>query len=311
MKITAYILGALLIALAASRPVLADDPPSMPPSQPGPAAGTVPPAAKGPLPEVLPNPQASTTLTPRPDGLPPGSVADPWIEYSRPDCCGSYFGGPIGSEFFLRTGASIPLSTGILHETLNTGTITEFGARTLLFNPATTKAWTVEASVSYTWSDSGASNQTYEVPLLNNVTDPTTGVVTPTLQNVLVTTRDYQRWSFNMAAGREWYLIRPAYDPGWHWRMGWDIGGRWGYGRLDLNDLSTLPDHIGFRHKSDVYGALALSLHEDLEIPLRNCISFIVGIRGEWVYNWTDVVPPEVGRDLQDINILLNFGWRY
>src|SRR5207253_9877861 len=153
----------------------------------------------------------------------------------------------------------------------------------LLFNPETTRAWTFDAGLSYTFNNSGKSDIVYVVPFLVNPG-------TPVLQDFNVTTRDLQRWSFNLAVGREWYLNRPAYEPGWHWRMGWDIGGRWGYARLDLNDLSTLPDHIGYRHKSDVFGAFALSLHEDIEIPLGNCVSFIAGIRGEWVYNWTDVV---------------------
>jgi hypothetical protein len=321
MKTKSYNLGAMLAALLASVPALAaDPPPQQPPQQPpqttpgGPAGVVPPPGVKGPLPEVLPTPP-SPVLAPRPDGLPPGSVTSPWIDYSRPDCCGSIGGGPIGSEFFLRAGPSIPLTTGILHEALDTGWFTEIGARTLFFNQPATLAWTVEAGLSYTISNSGKSDLTFQAPFLIPVTstDPNTGtqIITPTLSQVLVTIRDYQRWSFNLALGREWYILRPAYEPGWHWRMGWDIGGRWGYGRLELNDLSTLPDHIGFRHTSDVYGSLALSLHEDIEIPLKNCVSFIAGIRGEWVYNWTDVVPPEAGRDLQDINIMFNFGWRY
>lgn len=256
-----------------------------------------------------------STSTPRTDGLPPGSVTSPWIDYSRPDCCGSICGGPIGSEFFLRGGPSIPISTGILHETLNTGWMTEAGLRTLFFNPEASKAWTVEAGLSYTYNNSSKSNDVYQVVLntQQTTTDPNTGqtIAFAQPQNFNVTTRDYQRWSVNIAAGREWYLGKSAYEPGWHWRAGWDLGGRWGYGRLDLNDLTTLPDHIGYVHKSDVFGALALSLHQDIEIPLKNCVSLIAGIRGEWVYNWTDIVPPEAGRDLMEVNILLNAGFRY
>jgi len=315
MKSKSYNLGALLVSLLASVPAWAVDSTQPPtPAAPGGATGVVPPSGgKSPLPEVLPN-SPSPAMAPRPDGLPPGSVTSPWIDYSRPDCCGPTCGGPIGSEFFLRAGPSIPLSTGHLHEALDTGWMTEIGARTLFFNRPATQAWTVEAGLSYTYSNSGRSDLTYMTPFLVPVPDPNsvTGGTIPELQNLTVTTRDLQRWSFNIAAGREWYPLRSAYEPGgWRWRIGWDVGGRWGYARLDQNDLSTLPDHIGYRHTSDVFGAIALSLHEDIEIPLRNCVSFIAGIRGEWVYNWTDIVPPDAGRDLQDINILLNFGWRY
>jgi hypothetical protein len=308
MKTTAYNLGALLVALVACRSTPAADPPTAPPGSP--PAVVTPPGASTPLPDVLPHsPTGSspTTLLPRADGLPPGSVTSPWIDYSRPDCCGSICGGPISSEFVLRNGPSIPVSTGILHETLNTGWFTEAGLRTLFFNQETDKAWTVEAGLSYSYNNGSRSDVVYAAPLLT--TNPATGG--PVVQNFNVTTRDYQRWSVNIAAGREWYLIKGAYEPGWHWRAGWDIGGRWGYGRLELNDLTTLPDHIGFLHTSDVFGAVALSIHQDIEIPLRNCVSFIAGVRGEMVYNWTDVVPPDAGRDLMDVNILLNFGFRY
>jgi hypothetical protein len=191
--------------------------------------------------------------------------------------------------------------------------MTQIGARSLFFNPSTTLAWTVDAGLSFTYNNGGNSNRTYTVPLLvlvDNPDDPFGGQI-PQLQDVLVTTRDSWRWSFNLAVGREWYLFKPAYEPGWHWRMGWDVGGRWGTIRVNWNDLTNLPDQIGFRRNSDVFGAVALSLHQDIEIPLRNCISFIAGLRGEWVYNWTDIVPPDAGRDLQDVNILLSFGWRY
>jgi hypothetical protein len=190
--------------------------------------------------------------------------------------------------------------------------MTQIGARTLFFNPSTTLAWTVDAGLSFTYNNGGNSNRTYTVPLLVSVDNPNPPFTPiPELQDVLVTTRDAWRWSFNLAVGREWYIFRPAYENGWHWRVGWDIGGRWGTIRVNWNDLTNLPDQIGFRRNSDVFGAVALSLHEDIEIPLRNCISFIAGIRGEWVYNWTDIVPPDAGRDLQDVNILLHFGWRY
>src|SRR5262245_37709433 len=149
MKITSHSLGALVVALLACRPTLAIDPPQTPPQSPpptypgGPPATAPQPGAKSPLPEVLPNspspsPSQTPALAPRADGLPPGSVTSPWIDYARPGCCGPYTGGPIGSEFYLRTGPSIPVSTGILHETLNTGWMTQIGARTLFFNQPTT-----------------------------------------------------------------------------------------------------------------------------------------------------------------------------
>ena len=155
MKTTAYNLGALLAALLACGSGQSADPPAAP--QGVPPAAVTPPGSKAPLPDVLPQTSGGSmpsTLTPRTDGLPPGTVTSPWIDYSRPDCCGSICGGPIGSEYFLRNGPSIPVSTGILHETLNTGWMTEAGLRTLFFNQETSKAWTVEAGLSYTYNNS-------------------------------------------------------------------------------------------------------------------------------------------------------------
>jgi hypothetical protein len=297
MKIQAKILGAVLAAMLANPSAMADPPLS----PPGGAIGVVPPTppvGQGPLPDVIP---------PRPDGLPPGTVTSPWIDYTRPDCCGPFGGGPIGFEYYGRTGISLPVANGILRDTLRPGWMSQIGARTLFFNPETTRAWAVDAGLSFTYNEGRRSDLTYIVPFLNPVGIPPV----PTLQDVTVTTRDFQRWSFNMAVGRDWFIGKPAYEPGWHWRSGWDIGGRWGYARLLLNDISTNPPNIGFRRKGDVYGALALGIHQEIEYQLCNGTSIFGGIRGEWAYNWTDIVPPAAGRDLQDVNILINWGWRY
>lgn len=308
MKIQAKTLGAVLLATLATQLALAD-PPLSPPNG---AIGVVPPtppAAKGPLPDVIPNQPVQVQ---RPDGLPPGTVTSPWIDYTRPDCCGPLGGGPIGFEYYGRSGVSMPVANGILRDTLDVGWMSQIGAKTLFFNPTTNLAWTVDAGLSFTYNNGRRSDLVYNVPFLNPVADPNNpfGTPIPTLQNVAVTTREFQRWSFNLAVGRDWFMNKPAYEPGWHWRYGWDIGGRWGYARLLFNDL-TDPNNIGFRRKGDVYGAVAAGIHQDVEYQLRNGTSVFAGIRGEWAYNWTDIVPPEAGRDLQDVNILLNFGWRY
>src|SRR5688572_33427329 len=85
------------------------------------AARAAEPAPQGNQPETLPPPSASAsplpnvppavgTLPPGPYGLPAGSVPDPWITYTRPDCCGPLGrNGPVGGEFYLRTGPSLPV----------------------------------------------------------------------------------------------------------------------------------------------------------------------------------------------------------
>src|SRR5438874_2385485 len=149
MSAKAIVPGAVILALLSGWAAPGAAQPPVPPLPP--AAAVAPPA------ESLPAP--TTTLPTAPaigDALPPGTVTDPWIDYVRPGCCGPIGGnGPIGSEWFLRNGISMPVATGILHEALQTGFMTEFGARALFFNPNTDKAWTASASLSYTYNNSG------------------------------------------------------------------------------------------------------------------------------------------------------------
>jgi hypothetical protein len=327
MSAKAIVPGAVILALLGGLPARAADDPPMPMTTP--AAGdptqTQPPES---LPPPMPEPTAAVqpTTPATGNGLPPGSVVDPWIAYARPGCCGPLGGdGPISSEWFLRNGVSMPVATGILHEALQTGWMTEFGARALFFNPDTDAAWTASASLSYTYNNSGRGDLVFRYPegFLRNVLNPVTGLRTNVVQfeNIPVTIRDYQRWSLNTALGRERYFFNPAYRPGWHLRFGWDSGGRWGYGRAELNDLSGIvpPNNpqgiesnvILFRRRSDVFGTVFVSLHSDLEVPICcGAAYFISGIRAEWNYNWTNLFPGQP-RDLQDVNLLWTVGFRY
>jgi hypothetical protein len=227
-------------------------------------------------------------------GLPAGSVPDPWILYTRPDCCGPWGkNGPIGTEVYLRTGPSRPVATGILHETLSTGWMVDGGGRTLLFNPATDAAWTFDYGLSYTYNNGGRPDITFD------------------LFGSTVNVREYHRTSVNFAIGREWYLVQPAYVPGRHLRVGFDSGGRWGASRVNLNDVSPgTPEPPPLLHKYDVYGAFFTALHTDLEFPCSDCSWFITGLRLEWNYNWSSILPGQKS-DLQDVNLLWTFGYRF
>src|SRR5262249_14446924 len=141
-------------------------------------------------------------------------------------------------------------------------------------------------------------------PIISPITNQQTGVQ---FQEIPVTVRFYQRMSFNTAFGREWYLINPAYNPGNHLRFGFDSGGRWGYGRVGLNDLSNVATNgILYRHRSDVFGSYFIGLYSDLEIPICHGQKFIVsGFRAEWNYTWTDVLKETTqSNSLQDVNLL-------
>src|SRR5438309_1652554 len=146
MSAKAIVSGAVILALLGGWATPAAAQPPMPPL-PTPAPAVAPPVESLPAPIPTPTTPPVAATPAIGDALPPGTVGDPWIEYTRPGCCGPIGGdGPIGSEWFLRNGISMPVATGILHEALQTGVMTEFGARALFFNPNTDKAWTASAS---------------------------------------------------------------------------------------------------------------------------------------------------------------------
>jgi hypothetical protein len=270
-------------------------------------------APTSPIGDVIPNPSQIPAMQ---AGLPPGSVPDPWMTYERPGCCGPLgANGPIGYEGYVRTGVSIPAGNNVLQESLNPGWQVSGGARTLLFNKATTGAWTADMGLDYTYNDGGRPDRQFNVQVPFTVTNNAVFPATSTLvfAPVPVNIRAYERTALHMASGWEWYLGNPAYCPGWHFRFGSDVGGKWGSSRLELNDV-TVPNSIQYRHLYDVYGTVFLALHSDIEIPISACTTFVAGFRAEWNNNWSDILKdatPHQTSNLQDINLLMNFGVRY
>jgi hypothetical protein len=300
------VLGTWVAPAAAQTPGVTAQPETLP--------TPITPAPQTPISNIIPPPSQAPAAA---AGLPPGSVPDPWITYDRPGCCGPLGAdGPIGWEFYTRNGVSIPTGNNVLQESINPGWQTAAGARTLLFNRATTAAWTADVGLSYTYNNAGRPDRVFNVLFPFTVTD-FTDIFNPVQRLVFtpvpVTIRDYQRASLNMAWGFERYIGNPAYCPGNHFRLGGDIGGRWGASRLELNDVSR-PDRIDFRRLYDVYGALFLSAHSDVELPINACTWFVAGVRTEWNVNWSDILKnavPHQGSNLIDVNILLTAGLRY
>jgi len=307
---------ALIVAVLGTWVAGAAAQPPMPPTA-GPETLPAPsvPAQQSPISSVIPPPSQAPAAA---AGLPPGSVPDPWITYDRPGCCGPMGAdGPIGWEFYTRNGVSIPTGNNVLQESLDTGWQTAAGARTLFFNRGTTAAWTADVGLSYTYNNGSRPDRVFNVlfPFTNTTFDFNTFQnVTSVVQTpVPVTIRDYQRASFNLAGGFEKYIGNGAYCPGNHWRLGADVGGRWGASRLELNDVSR-PGMIDFRRLYDVYGALFLSIHSDAEWQITPCTWFVTGFRAEWNMNWSDILKnadPHQGSNLTDINLLLTAGIRY
>jgi hypothetical protein len=244
-----------------------------------------------------------------PDKLPPVHGLSDWITYTCPDCCGPVGGhGPIGSEIYLRSGWSIPEGGKIFHSVLETGWMIEGGARLLLFNPPMDAAWTFGVGLISTYNHGQRDDIPIKLFLRDNTTNPMTGALANpgTFIERDVTVRNLHRTYVAMELGREWFLNSSANDCNWKWRAGFDIGGRYGTMRVDLDQFQTRS----FFRRNDVIGELTFALHTDVEIPC-GCCTFLGGVRAEYGYNWSDIFQAGNHSDLQELNLLFNLGVRF
>lgn len=240
-----------------------------------------------PMPAPPESPDTATDTLPASAG-PPVRVSN-WLTHARPDCCGPLCNGPITYELYARTGPSLPFGGSFLADQLDSGWFVEGGGRSLYFNTYRDAAWVVDLGISYQYNHAG---------------NPATFDLGTTPSHVAALHRTF----VNLGFGQELYLTKAADAGGINWRVGWDVGGRYGSTRLDVynngtNLLNRLPDTIG---------AAYASLHTDVELPC-GCCTFLGGFRAEWSYTWQDVLlePSRELSDIQDINFLLNFGVRF
>lgn len=206
-----------------------------------PSPTALPEATLGP-PNALPTSQGEPAVPP------PGQQVrlSNWILGERcPGCCGPIGGnGPIGSEMYLRSGVSIPIGGGALEGSLSTGWDLEGGARVLFFNRAVDAAWTVDISVTNIFNP---PNSTPNHVTLTNVPLQTAGITggttTTTVPSLTVTPSDLNRTYVNISAGREVWMLGTADSShnDLNWRIGWDVGGRWGTETSNWRRFSTGP----------------------------------------------------------------------
>jgi hypothetical protein len=216
----------------------------------------------------------------------------PWITNERNCCWGALNGAPIMSEFYGVTGVSVPFG-GNVGRQLETGWVIGGGARMLLFDQPMTSAWTIDASITNTANHAIRP----EVTTLN-IIQPLVilGNPVPTLMNVNVTLRDLNRTTFNLALGRERYLWGSA---GSGWRVGWDVGGRYGAEVATFNEI---------RHRTDVIVGGFVTFHSDWEYPW-SCCTLVGGLRMQWGYIFSDIL--QGPSDVADLNIMLTVGLRF
>ena len=281
------------------------------------ARGQTPPPAIGeiPYPQAAPVPGVPSRVWEggaAPDGTAPPTSPAPlapaglssWITYDRPKgCCGPIgANGPITTEVFLRAGASIVLNNSTLGNTVQNGWAVDGGARSLFFNPEQTAAWTVTYGVSnYNYH---GTRPDIKIPL-HILVPNAAGIATPVNFGTDVpgvTMRELNETFFNLGGGRDWWIWGPANScDGPLWRLGFDVGGRYGSGRVRLWEL---------RHRTDVMGGVWVGVHSNWEVPY-GCGWFVAGFRAEWGYVWSDIMQRQNDSDLILINLLGNIGYRF
>jgi hypothetical protein len=252
------------------------------------------PASPPSAPEVLPAP-APATVAPGPSH---------WILYDRqPGCCGPTGGsGPINFEMYLRSGIAFPVG-GELGNVLENGWTIEGGGRTLFLNPGADAGWTLDLGVGNTYNRAGNRSHQFQNGNTRTANELFTvnGVSTP--GPAVVTAADLNRTYGFVSGGREWYLWGSAEQDSCcrNWRVGFDVGGRYGTEKLDVNET---------RHMTDNNESVFIAVHSDVEIPYGQVL-FQVGLRVEYSYTWSNVFHTESNGDVEDLSLLLTAGWRF
>lgn len=205
-------------------------------------------------------------------------------------CCGPIGGnGPIGQEMYFRVGAAWALGNNALAKPLNIGWNAQIGGRSQFFDPTGDSAWVVDGHLSFTFNDAGPGD-----------------VATFNLEPVTV--RSLRRWAVGVGFGRDTFLNAPGFVVGtWdaNFRFGWDIGGRWGSGSVDLNPIF---EENGYRRHQDVFAQTFAGLMATMEMPV-GAWTAIAGSRLEWNYTMSDILPK--GGSFHEIVVQFEVGVRY
>jgi hypothetical protein len=254
---------------------MADSPPPLP------FTGT----ANAPAPPLV-APGAIVVPPPLPKGLPLAGCPAPGM---ADDCCGPLGAhGPVGQEVYFRFGASLPYGDGLLVRALNAGYTLQVGGRSQLFEPVGNTAWAADLHLQYQFNNANAED-----------------VVTVNREPVLV--RSLHRWGVGAGVGQDMFLSAPGFVGGtWdaNFRLGWDVGARFGTGHVDLNPLFDLS---GYRRKQDTFWQPFAGVMAAVEMPIGGW-TWIGGGRLEWAYTSWDIIKDA---EFHEVNALFMVGVRY
>ncbi len=225
----------------------------------------------------------------------PSGLSD-WITYRR-DCCEGKHGRitPLSTELYVFAGPTTPFGSMTLSRELTTGWSIGGGGRALFYNEPQTRAWVVDAHIINTNQWSSKRDTQFPVTIFragDKQVFGADGVPGVTVQSA-------NRTMAGLGVGQEFYPWKPADYEGRKWRVGYDLGGRYGSLILTLNETRGIKD---------VAGGIYVGGHSKFECPWRN-VMFHMGVRFEWSYTWSDVL--QRSSDVQDISVLLSTGMRY
>ncbi|AMV25886.1 hypothetical protein VT84_15920 [Gemmata sp. SH-PL17] len=296
------------------RPVGAEEPAftgsSMPPGRP-PAAVMSLEQMGGATGSGAADPMGTLTGQPAPGALPPGSYPSPYYT-DGPGCCSPLErAGRIGYEGYSYAGLNFTIGNGLPDLLKTTGWTVGGGVRTLFFNPTHTAAWTVDLGGSYTYNRGQGENEpTFLFLRTAAVQNQTNGgfQVQPD-RFVLTAVRGISRSSFNYAFGRDVWLLgdgSTAGQSGTNWRIGGWVGGRYGTAHVDM---VPLDETNGYSRRQNVYQGVFIGAHTTFDIPMGSWI-WTNGIRFEYGYDWTNLVPPVQG-NLHNLNLQFTTGFRF
>jgi hypothetical protein len=198
----------------------------------------------------------------------------------------------IGYEIFFRTGPSFIFGGGELRRQLNTtGWNVQAGGRSLFFNPEGTSAWTVDLGLNFIHNNGGGNE------VISVFGQPGT-------------VREVNRTAAQVSFGKEIFTNGNAFGQAGEsfWRYGWEAGMRYGTGSQGWEPVRRGQPQIG--HKHDVFGGTFLAGNLNLEVPMGGTWSYVFGLRAEWGYTYSDLLPGFSGT-LHDFALLFNTGLRF
>lgn len=252
-------------------------------------------------PEMAPTPERTTPSEPEAVNVEPPGQLSSWIAYTRPECCGPVGGnGPIGYEVYARTGPATPVWGGKLSDIMTTGWQVQGGGRSLFFNAEDTAAWTGDLNLTHQYFHAKSGSIIPQGVGIES--GPTVDNPQQHLAAILilpVTVRSFNQTMVGASIGRECYLKGTAHSCGCKWRVGMDVGGRWGACTVNFAEIRHLTD--------TVYGPFG-AIHTDVEVPITSCCTFIGGLRFEcdWLHN--EVLRNLNSSDFGSVGYLINLG---